>query len=72
MLKSDGKLPVFDYANASNVLIKPIYTLYLKTIEHPYGLEYMKETHKQVLENIGFERVEFQKEFLFEMALYQK
>jgi demethylmenaquinone methyltransferase/2-methoxy-6-polyprenyl-1,4-benzoquinol methylase len=72
-LKSSGKLLIFDYASPKGMLLKPLYWLYLKTIEHPNGWEYVNEDHQKVLKEIGFKIIQRQRiTYLFEAAVYQK
>jgi len=72
-LKKGGKLLVFDYVLPENMLLKPLYWLYLKTIEHPNGWEYVNEDHQKVLKEIGFNMIKRQRiAYLFEAVVYQK
>jgi demethylmenaquinone methyltransferase/2-methoxy-6-polyprenyl-1,4-benzoquinol methylase len=72
-LKKHGKLLVFDYAMIKNRLLKPLYWLYLKTIEHPNGWEYVNEDHQKILKEEGFDIIKKQRiGYLFEAVVYQK
>ena len=72
-LKRSGRLLVFDYASPEGMLLKPLYWLYLKTIEHPNGWEYVNEDHQKILKEIGFDMIRKQRiAYLFEAAVYQR
>ncbi len=72
-LKSKGKLLVFDYASINNKFLKLLYKLYLKTIEHPNGWEYVNEDHQKVLKEVGFKLINHQRiAYMFDIAIYKK
>jgi len=72
-LKPKGKLLVFDYAMINNKLLKLIYWLYLRIIEHPNGWEYVNENHQKVLKEMGFKIIKHQRfACLFDVAVYQR
>ncbi|MBR9683095.1 class I SAM-dependent methyltransferase [Candidatus Woesearchaeota archaeon] len=71
-LKPKGKLLIFDYAMIRNKPLRLFYWLYLRTIEHPNGWEYVNENHQKILKEIGFKRVKHQRfAYLFDVAMYQ-
>jgi demethylmenaquinone methyltransferase/2-methoxy-6-polyprenyl-1,4-benzoquinol methylase len=72
-LKPKAKLLLFDYASPKGMLLKPLYWLYMKTIEHPNGWEFVNEDHEKLLEENGFHLIKKQRMFyLFEASVYQK
>jgi demethylmenaquinone methyltransferase/2-methoxy-6-polyprenyl-1,4-benzoquinol methylase len=72
-LNHHGKLLVFDYAMIKNRLLKNLYWLYLKTIEHPNGWEYVNEDHQKILKEVGFDIIKKQRiGYLFEATVYRK
>lgn len=72
-LRPGGRLLIFDYAGRVNLLLRPLLWLWLKTIEHPYGLEYAGEEHQKILESIGFRLVSSNRlALLFEASVYTK
>lgn len=72
-LKPKGKLLLFDYASPKGTLSKHLYRLYLKTIEHPNGWEYVNEDHRKALKEDGFKMIKHQRfACLFDAAVYQR
>ncbi len=72
-LKPKGRLLVFDYAGRVNILLRPLFWLWLKVIEQPYGLGYVSEDHQGILEKTGFRLIRMQRfAFLFDAAVYLK
>jgi ubiquinone/menaquinone biosynthesis C-methylase UbiE len=73
VLKSNGKLLIFDYASSKRVFLEFMYKFYLKIIERPYGLEYINENHQEILKKIWFNLIKKQRiAYFFESAVYKK
>jgi demethylmenaquinone methyltransferase/2-methoxy-6-polyprenyl-1,4-benzoquinol methylase len=72
MIKSGGKFMVFDYASAKYPLGWLLW-VFLRIVEYPNGLLYIKEDHKKIIEGVGFTQILNKKSAgLFEVSIYKK